>query len=58
MPSMIHIPARLLLSVVRNVIQLSYSIHLMILRIYTDWHRRVFCYILSWLANLMDCRNM
>lgn len=36
MPSMIHIPARLLLSVVKNAIPWSCSTHLMTLRIYID----------------------
>ena len=42
MPSIIHIPAHLLLSVAKNVIQPSCSIHLMISRIYIGWHRKTF----------------
>ena len=54
MPSMIHIPARLLLSVVKNAIPLSCLIHLMILCIYIGWHRRVLCYMLNRLVRSMD----
>ena len=55
---LVHIPTRLLLSVVKNVIQLFFLIHPMISRIYIGWHRKVLCYMLNWLANLMDYRNM
>ena len=52
MPLMIHIPTRLLLSVVKNVIQLFFLIHPMISRIYIGWHRKVLCYMLNWLARV------
>lgn len=55
---MIHILAHLLLSVVKNAIQRSHLIHPMILRICTDWHRRILCCMLNWLASLMGYRIM
>ena len=58
MLSIIHIPTRLLLSVVKNAIQLSCSIYRMILCTYIDWHKRILCCMLNWLANLMDYRIM
>lgn len=41
-----------------NAIQLSCSIYRMILCTYIDWHKRILCCMLNWLANLMDYRIM